>query len=255
MRRYTDKSKGLPLKDMGVEKQFRRYFFRGLAVLLPTIITIWILAAAYRFIQSNISIYINRAIVAILARTDFFSNYWSKEDLTKFWVNGAGSIAGFIIALLAVFIIGAILASVVGRGLWKVIENFIMNTPVLKRVFPYVKQVTDFLLTQEEQEQVFSKVVAVEYPRKGVWSVGFVTGSGLKKIVDSVEKEFLTVLVPNSPTPLTGYVVMVPREQTIALDMTVEEAFRFTISAGVITPGGKVRAELPDGDLESKDER
>ena len=71
------------------------------------------------------------------------------------------------------------------------------------------------------------------------------TGSGLKKITESVQKEFLTVLVPNSPTPVTGYVIVVPKEQTIALDMTIEEAFRFAVSAGVIAPDSQRVMALP----------
>jgi uncharacterized membrane protein len=181
---------------------------------------------------------------------------WHDEVIRKvwsdFWVDGWGSIAGFVIAVVVVLIVGALLASVVGRALWRLIEGFIMNTPLLRRVYPYVKQVTDFLLTQDEQRQLFSRVVALEWPRKGVWSIGFVTGSGLKKVVDNVEKEFLTILIPNSPTPVTGYVIMVPKEQTIALDLTVEEAFRFTISAGVITPTGQQVAALPKAGLENE---
>jgi len=160
----------------------------------------------------------------------------TRKEWNDFWVDGWGSVAGFIIALVAVLIVGALLASVVGRTLWRIIENFIMKTPFLRRVYPYVKQVTDFVLTPEEQARLFSRVVAVEYPRKGIWSIGFVTGSGLKKIADDVEKEFLTILVPTSPTPVTGSVIIVPKEQTIALDMTIEEAFRFIISAGVVAP-------------------
>jgi uncharacterized membrane protein len=160
----------------------------------------------------------------------------SEEELATLWIDWALSIAGFLIALVAVCIIGAILASVVGKTLWRSIEKFIMNTPLLRRVYPYVKQITDFFLTEEEHKKKFSRVVAVEYPRKGVWSIGFVTGSGIQKVSQTVEEEFLTVLIPNSPTPVTGYVILVPKEQTIPLDMTVEEAFRFAVSAGVITP-------------------
>jgi len=87
--------------------------------------------------------------------------------------------------------------------------------------------------------------VAVEYPRKGVWSIGLATGAGLKKVNDSVQKEFLTVLIPNSPTPLTGYVVLVPKEQTLALDISIEEAFRFIITAGVVAPVGQGVNSLP----------
>jgi uncharacterized membrane protein len=219
---------------MSIAKRTKSYFLRGLAVLLPTIVTIWILVWGYRFIQENISCHINRGLVRLIMRTPM--NSWPEKTLTEFWVEGAGSIAGFIIALMAVLVVGALLANVVGRTVWRIIEGFITNTPVLRRIYPYVKQVTDFVLTPDEQKQLFSRVVAVEWPRKGVWSIGFVTGSGLTKVVDNVEREILTVLIPNSPTPVTGYVIMIPKEETIALDMTVEEAFRFAISAGVVTP-------------------
>lgn len=221
--------------------QIKSYFFRGLAVILPTIVTIWIFIWGYNFIQENISCYINKGLVLVMYRIPFIFPGWTKESLEAFWVNGWGSIAGFAIALIAVVLAGFIFASVIGRALWRVIEGFIMNTPVLRRVYPYVKQVTDFLLTRDEQKKFFSRVVAVEYPRKGIWSIGFVTGPGLKKIVENKEKEFLTILIPNSPMPVTGYVIVVPKEDTIPLDMTIEEAFRFAISAGVITPDNKMK--------------
>ncbi|MHC4260275.1 MAG: DUF502 domain-containing protein [Planctomycetota bacterium] len=221
---------------MSIGKRAKSYFLRGLAVLLPTIVTIWILVWGYRFIQENISYYINRGLVWLIMRTPM--NSWPEKMLTEFWVEGAGSIAGFIIALIAVLVVGALLASVVGRTVWRIIEGFITNTPVLRRIFPYVKQVTDFVLTPDEQKQLFSRVVALEWPRKGVWSIGFVTGSGLKNVVDTVKKEFLTILIPNSPAAVTGWIVMVPKEETIALDVTVEEAFRFAVSGGVVNPVG-----------------
>ena len=143
-------------------------------------------------------------------------------------------------------VVGALLASVVGRSLWHMVEKFIMNTPFLRQVYPYVKQVTDFLFTQQQQKRMFSSVVAVEYPRKGVWSMGLVTGRGLKKVADETKKEVLTILIPTSPTPFTGFVIMVPREQTIDLDITVEEAIRFAVSAGVITPQ-RQQSALPKG--------
>lgn len=240
---------------MPITGRLKSYFFRGLAVLLPAIVTIWILAWGYTFIQENVSVYINRGLVRLTMVVKGLN--WHDESVRKvwsdFWVRGWGSVIGFLIALVGVCVLGALLASVVGRAVWRLIEGFIMNTPLLKRVYPYVKQVTDFLLTQDQQKKLFSRVVAVEYPRKGIWSIGFVTGSGLKKVVNNnVEKEFLTILIPNSPAPVTGYVIMIPKEQTIALDMTVEEAFRFAISAGVITPGSQQVAALPEPDLENK---
>ncbi|MCP4610259.1 MAG: DUF502 domain-containing protein [Planctomycetes bacterium] len=230
--------------------RLKSYFFRGLAVLLPTILTIGIFVWGYQFIQDNISIHINRGLVRLHLfslglkwnpeGTEEEKEYWTeqKQIWTKYWVDGWGSIAGVLIALIAVCIIGALFASVVGRTLWRMVEKFIMNTPVLSKVYPYVKQITDFLFAQEEREKVpFTRVVAVEYPRKGIWSLGLVTGSGLTKVVDNARKEFLTVLIPTSPTPFTGFVIMVPKKQTMDMDMTIEEAFRFTVSGGVITPG------------------
>jgi len=216
-----------------------------MAVLLPAVLTIWIFVLALTFIQQNISIHINRGLVRLIVHFQG-ENGIPKEDLTEILVNGwAGSMVGFILALVAVCLVGAILASVFGRALWRMIERFILNTPVLRRVYPYIKQVTDFLLAPEQQKRLsFSRVVAVEYPRKGIWSLGLVTGSGLRRITDSMRKEFLTVLVPTSPTPFTGFVIMLPRKSVIDLDLTVEEAFRFLISGGVITPA-KAK-EMPD---------
>ena len=230
---------------MGITRRFRNYFLRGLAILLPTILTIWIFVWGYKFIQENISIHINRWIVDIIMSFNGDHDGITREAWEKVWIDGAGSVAGFVIALVAVCMIGALLASVVGKSLWRMIEKFIMNTPLLKQIYPYIKQVTDFLLTQDEQRQLISGVVAVEYPRRGVWSVGMVTGSGLKKVVDNFEKEFLTVLIPTSPTPFTGFVIMVPKEDTIELDLTMEEALRFVVSGGVIIPGSNQAGALP----------
>jgi len=228
---------------------FKSYFLRGLAVLLPTILTIWIFFWGYKFIRNNISIHIKHGLIRLIIIAG-----GSEQELGKFWIDGALSIAGFLIALVAVCIVGAILASVVGRTLWRMVEKFIMNTPFLRQVYPYVKQITDFLLKQEKQKKLFSRVVAVEYPRKGIWSMGMVTGSGIKKLIDSVKKEFVTILIPTSPTPFTGFVIMVPKEQTIDLDMTIEEALRFTVSGGVIIPPGKqAAAALPKAKLETNE--
>ncbi|MBN1391592.1 MAG: DUF502 domain-containing protein [Sedimentisphaerales bacterium] len=225
--------------------RFRIYFLRGLAVLLPTIVTIWIFFWGYKFIQENISIYINRGIVQLVMYLQGESQYLTEENMVKFWVQGWGSIAGFLIALVAVYIAGIIFASVVGRTLWRMIEKFIMNTPFLKQVYPYVKQITDFLLTQEDQKKLFSRVVAVEYPRQGIWSMGFVTGTGFKKVSEKFKKEFLTVLIPTSPTPFTGFVITVPKEQTIELNITIEEAIKFAVSGGVVAPQDNKVNELP----------
>lgn len=269
---------------MNLRRLFKGYFLHGLAVLLPTILTIWLFVWGYTFIQTKISVHINRSIVHVIAlaaqgrveisekevrsyllsiKPELSENepelqiHMRRPDiqrearinqiktrLAKMWVNGPGSIAGFLVALVGVCVVGALLASYIGKRLWRSTETFMLNIPILRKVFPYVKQFTDFLLTPDEQKKMFSSVVAVEYPRKGIWSMGFVTGSGFENVVKLVRREFLTVFIPTSPTPFTGFVITIPRKHVINLDMTIEEAFRFVVSGGVIAPGGKPAAAL-----------
>jgi len=240
---------------MNVTRRLKTYFLRGLAVLLPTILTLWILGWGYGKIQQTVTVHINRGLVkafvwaqereGVISQTAL-DDY--EKNLTEKFVNGlAGSVVGLLIAILAIILVGALLASVVGRALWRLIEAFILGTPVLRRVYPYIKQITDFVLTQEERKEMFSRVVAVEYPRRGIWSLGFVTGSGFRQVAETARKELLTVMIPTSPTPITGYVITVAKEETITLDMTIEEAFRFIVSAGVISPNGEQAGTLPPG--------
>jgi uncharacterized membrane protein len=233
---------------MGLSSRIKGYFLRGLAVLLPAVLTVWILAAGYMFLQEHVTIHINRGLVWLIERVQGDAAP-SHEDLEAIFVEGpAGSALGFMLVIILVCLIGALLASVLGRGLLHMIETFILNTPILNKIYPYVKQVTDFVLArQEEHQQLFSRVVAVEYPRPGIWSLGLVTGEGIQAVADKTGQDMLTVLIPNSPTPVTGYVIVVPRELTIPLNLTIEQAFRFTISAGVITPGDGDSQANPEG--------
>lgn len=251
-------------------RNFRTYFFRGMAALLPTILTIWIFIQCYTFIRENISTHINNGVVHVLVasideypyvtedekrayalgqepelqgNTARLNKRIAEEDVIRgtrvqkareYWVYGAGQITGFILALVGVCFVGAFLASVAGKSLWHLMERMFMGAPLVKKVYPYIKQITDFVLTRKDLS--FNRVVAIQYPREGLWSIALVTGSGLKKIVVHKRQEFLTVFVPSSPTPFTGYVIMIPSDSVIELEMTIEEALRFTVSGGVITP-------------------
>jgi uncharacterized membrane protein len=220
-------------------KKIKIYFFRGLALLLPTILTLWLFVWGYHFIQNNISGIINVGIVKLVMIIEGYelSDTQAFDQFSEFWVHGWGSIAGFIIALILVIIAGYMFAGVLGKAIWKMIENFMLNTPLLRKVYPHIKQVTDFIFTQDEEKKIFSKVCAVEFPRKGMWTIGFVTGTVMMKDKNGQEQEMVNVIVPHSPSPITGFVVIVPKEDVIAVDMTVEEALKFVISAGVIVPG------------------
>jgi len=116
-------------------------------------------------------------------------------------------------------------------------------------VYPYVKQVTDFLVGDTTGQIQFNRVVAVQYPRKGLWSVGLVTGDTMGRIEARAERKCITVFMPSSPTPFTGYVITVPVEDTIELAISIDEALRFTVSGGVILPGAaNPEAEGSDGE-------
>ncbi len=252
-------------------RNFKNYFLRGLAALLPTILTIWLFVQFYLFIQAHVSSYINRGMVRTMVYASSYYPHVTHEEVVsyarrknpelmgvdpnviskiasddamiqraridkaeKFWVYGHGQIAGFLIAFVAVIFVGAFLASFLGKAMWKMFEKAIAGVPVIKKIYPNIKQVTDFFFARKQMS--FSKVVAVEYPRRGCWSVAMVTGAGLKRVSQGSKKEYLTVFVPTSPTPFTGYVIILPKEDTIELGMTMEEALRFTISGGVIVP-------------------
>ncbi len=144
------------------------------------------------------------------------------------------SAIGFLIAAVLICVMGYFLASFIGRTTWLIVERAVKKIPVIGAIYPNIKQVTDFFISDKSVE--FSGVVAVQYPRKGVWSVGLVTGSPMPVIDREDPRELLTVFVPSSPTPVTGYTITVAREDVLVLPMTIDDALRYTISAGVVKP-------------------
>lgn len=256
-------------------QDFRRFFLRGLATLLPTVLTIVLLVKCYEFIQENISVHITEGVIhVVLLATDDYPNpadedyeeYEAEYKLEKIdraklaevkevrlwmlrqkWKRAPWSVVGFILAIILVYIVGRLLASFIGRKVWQLFEGAVQRIPGFKQVYPYIKQVTDYLFGENKVE--FSRVVAVPYPRKGLWSLGLVTGAGFRSMHEMADEEFLTVFMPSSPTPITGYVVHVKKDEVIDVPITIEEALRFTVSGGVIVPGHEV---LPTQRIELK---
>jgi len=224
----------------GFVSDFKRFFVRGLAVVVPTLVTVWLLITVIRFIDNYMGNYMNTAaqwVVAgfrcVLDRSFENSARYRQEiadswkELHLFWV-------GFVLALIAIYIFGRFITSFIGRSVWQVAEATFFRTPVVKQIYPFVKQVTDFLFAQRQME--FSDVVAVEYPRKGIWSVGLLTGTSLSSLKDAAGSDVVTVFIPSSPTPVTGYTITVPKDDIIRLPMSIDDALRFTVSGGVIMP-------------------
>ncbi len=136
--------------------------------------------------------------------------------------------------ILVLYLLGKFLAAGVGHFLWAVVDRTITRLPVIRNVYSSVKQVTDFIFTDREVE--YTQVVAVQYPRKGVWSIGFVTGEGMKAVKERSQEPMISVLMPTSPMPATGFIITLPRSETIDLDITIDQAIQFVVSCGVVVP-------------------
>ena len=140
-----------------------------------------------------------------------------------------------LITVLAIYFIGRLVRIRLGEYLVTKFENDILGRlPIISNVYGSVKQVTDFIFTERKVE--YNRVVALEYPRRGIWSLGFVTGDGMAQAVAAAGEPLVNVLVPTSPMPVTGYTMSVPRSAVIDLDISLDQAFQFVISCGVLVP-------------------
>ena len=259
---------------------FKRFFLRGLVVLLPSVLTLWIVVKAYQFVDNTIAEPINgwvrvgmihvataweplraefdpsetaiqvetnareTAGVAPLSRARIRADLRA-ANIRQWWADHWFlDLIGLIVAIIAVYVAGRLLGGFFGRHIYRRLENFITALPVFKQVYPYVKQVVDFLFSDDRPIK-FNRVVVMEYPRKGIWSVGFLTGDTMTSIARE-SGDAVTVFIPSSPTPFTGYTITVPRSEVIELPITVEEAIRFAVTGGVLIPRHQVHDKTLD---------
>jgi uncharacterized membrane protein len=144
--------------------------------------------------------------------------------------------------LLTLYLLGKFLAAGVGRFFWTGFERGITRLPLVRNVYSSVKQVTDFMFSEREIE--YTRVVAIEYPRKGLWQIAFVTGESLLDVATAANEPVITVFLPCSPMPLTGYTAIVKRSETIDLNITMEQALQFIVSCGVVLPPQQLAQSL-----------
>lgn len=252
---------------------FRRFFSRGLAILLPTVVTLWLLWQAFGFVYNTVAQPINRATrltviwVVPMVMDDAKLPEWfrvteaeietaregldprgssaatdasirldlRRQYLRKFWSDHPYlNLTGLFIAIVLIYLAGVLLGNFMGRSVYSRLERLITRIPGFKQVYPHVKQVVDMIMG--EQKMAFSKVVLVEYPSENIWSIGFLTGNSLRAIDKSAGATVVSVFIPNSPTPFTGFTINVPKDKVIELQMSIEEALRFVITAGVLAP-------------------
>jgi uncharacterized membrane protein len=152
-------------------------------------------------------------------------------------------LALFIILL---YLLGKFMAAGIGRFFVHRFERGIHRLPLVSNVYSAVKQVSDFLFSEREIQ--YTRVVAVEYPRKGIWTLAFVTGEGMLDIRAAANEPVLTLFVSTSPMPLTGFAITARKSETIDLDVSIDQAFQFIISCGVVIPPQQLREMASPGD-------
>jgi len=218
---------------MNIARGFKRSFLRGLAALLPALLTFIVLAFGIHLLHNYVGQYVNVALKYVIHWSTGLEMAWIDDWYQRYWLG----VLGVLVAIVGLGVIAYFVGTFIGNRLAKFLDASMSRMPILRRIYPGAKQVSEFFFAEKQVE--FRRVVAIEYPRRGLWSIGFVTGRGLKAISDHTEQELLNVFVPSSPTPVTGYILAVPRREVIDLDVTVDQAFEFTLSGGVIVPPGE----------------
>jgi len=218
-------------------EDFRRFFLRGLAAVLPTLITLLLLIKLWEILWEYLGQHIIWLIKLAAARIHGPGGIgWVKGTWEQNVPAWADELVGVILAVVLVYFVGLIVGNFLGRTAWRLLETAVMRVPLIRAIYPAVKQVTDFVLADRKSQLQASRVVAVRPHSDEIWSIGLVTGQGLKSLSDAVGTDMVTVFIPSSPTSFSGYVLVVPRERVIELPLTVEEAMRLLVTGGVSTP-------------------
>ncbi len=151
-------------------------------------------------------------------------------------------LVGVLVSVLVVLTIGYLASGFLGRRMVAAMDKAAKNLPVIRSVYPYAKQLVEFFTAETEFD--FDTVVAAPYPTDGVWAIAFVTGPGLKSIHEALGDRYVSVFVPTSPMPMTGFTVFIREDRLIPLPISVDEALRVTVSAGVLLPTSERPEEI-----------
>ncbi len=195
----------------------KRYLIAGLLVWVPLGITIWVM----HFLLSTL----DQTLLVI-------PESLQPERLLGFRIPGLGVVLAFAILLTT----GVIAANLLGQRLIRIWENILGRIPFVKTIYSSVKQVSDTMLS--DSGNAFRKTLLVQYPHPNSWTIAFLTGTPAPAVSRHFSEEHVSVYVPTTPNPTSGYFVMVPRSQVRELDMSVEEALKYVVSMGVLMPRG-----------------
>lgn len=193
----------------------RKYFITGLLILVPLAITLWVLHAVISTMDQSLLL---------------LPAQWRPEQLVGFQILGLGT----ILTLVIVFVTGLLAQNFVGNmvvGAW---EALLKRIPIVSSIYSSVKQVSDTLFSSTGN--AFSKALLVQYPREGAWTIAFLTGIPGGDVAKHLHGDYISIYVPTTPNPTSGFFLMVPRADTIELDMSVDAALKYVVSMGVVAP-------------------
>lgn len=199
--------------------RIRHYFATGFLITLPVFITLYFIFIILRFIDGIFGKVIN---------------FYLKQYL-GFAIPGIG----IIIGMLVVFGVGFTAANFFGKKIIHALERWFLKFPFIRQIYPATKQIVDSFISKDSP--AFKKVVLVQYPARGIWSVGFLTSESFKEANDKAGRELLHIFIATTPSPLTGFLILVPREDVTELNISIEEGIKLIISGGIVKPAEPVQ--------------
>ncbi len=193
----------------------KRYFITGLLVLVPLVITVWVLKTLIGVLDQSLLL---------------LPPAWRPDTLLGVDIPGFG----VFLTLFIVLFTGLVAANILGKRLLVVWEAMLSHVPVVKSIYASVKQVSDTLFS--DSGNAFRKALLVQYPREGSWTIAFQTGQPGGDVANHLKGDYISVYVPTTPNPTSGFFLMMHANDVIELDMSVDEALKYIISMGVVSP-------------------
>ena len=206
----------MPARQVSVAARLRTYLLTGILVTAPIGITIYLAWAFIDFVDTTV--------------TPLIPAQYQPERYLKFSVPGLG----ILIVTIGLILVGFLTASYLGRALIGMGERLVDRMPVVRTVYSALKQILETVIKQSSN--AFRQCVLVEYPRKGLWVVAFVTAETSGEIRRLLDQELISVFVPTTPNPTSGFIIFAPKEDLIYLDMSIEEGMKLVVSAGMVSP-------------------
>lgn len=225
MARYKKYTKKITPRPTIIQR-LRSNFFTGIIIVAPVVLTIYLIWTVVTFIDAR--------VVPLVPALYNPSTYLGK-DIPGF---------GVVIFLITTAIIGSLTKGFLGRQLLRLWESLVGRTPVVRSVYSGLKQIVETVLSQSNSN--FQHAGLIEYPRKGIWAIAFISTASKGEVPQKAgEPEMLSVFLPTTPNPTSGFLLFLPRKDVVVLDMSVEDAAKLVISAGLVTPPTK--AEITAG--------